>query len=707
MATDNPSGRKEIKVAMTLTELGEIRNLVAEQTKANKVLETIGGSLASVAAALKDLQGGRTQPNIQSAGTHPPTAAAPEHFFGSGGPIPTSTASIPTPAVTPVTPSEKTGGPANVPKNAAGVPQFVQYDFAKQLRSMANPAQYGGRYTVTQGLQQLQKFSQAKSHIRMYDRETGQEDFGVEMNPDHIDPVTPTTMVAHEEFFNKWSKQRTPGVPVDRNYKVFTSGGDVRFGSEITDQQAQAEGYEEQTDSKGVRDALALRAARQGGKAVSMWGGIGGLAGRAITGGSVLGLGAMAAQALYSTTQKLARSGPVSGWSREGQQLGFARDANPFNIGAGENEALGSRWQAFKASWGGLNPFLSDEQATAARNAVHGLGYSGRERDLMVNNVNELTQYSGLDPTRTAEMTDRAYRSGSASLEGFRRTLEGIPAAAKAARMGVAQFQDSLDQAAQQSSAATGVPYAKAADTIMAQQAGTGMQAGKFESQTLDWMGASRAGVSIGRYLLHPELRAAGNIDAANYYLSQLGGDTKRLATDPQFQEQVMGNLSMSGGVLPNTNLTFEDLMKMAADPGQVNRTQAEATLSAYAPKQGNIVTMGGIGDVDNPANRQKYDAMIRSTLQTAGIAGTDINKALDHKDPNKVLSAARELVGADTRAAAGKARDQVAVSLDFAPGVQDILMAAINGDGSDKYGDGKRTFVPSANARGSARPRG
>jgi hypothetical protein len=709
--TDNPSGRKEIKVAMTLTELGEIKSLVSEQQQANKILDTIGGSMADVAAALKDLAATRAPANISAQGTHPPAPAQPGAFFGSGGPQQPMTEGTPAPIGVPVTPTAAngTGGAPIVPRGGpVGAPQFVDFNWRRQLSSMVNPAQYGGRYTGTQALQQIREVAIARSQHRLYDPETQKTDYGVEMNPDHIDPVNPARKIAHEEFFNEWSNQSKAGTPQDRRFKVFVRGDndeDVRFGSEISDAEAAQQGYKEQDNPSRVREALMARSAIKASGRLGGWGTVSKYAGRAAGIGTGIGLGAMAAQALYSTAQRVGQSGIVSGYSREGQQLGFAQNRNPFSIGAGEEESIDSRIQAFTASWGGLNPFLSGEQAAAARNAVHGLGYSGGERDRMVNSVNDLTQYTGLDPNRSAEMLDRAYRGGSASIEGFRRTLEGLPAAAQAARMSVGQLQESLDAAAQRVSQTTGMPYAKAAETLQAQVAGTGMRPGAFESQTLDWMGAARSGVSIGKYLLHPEIRAAGNIDAATYYLSQLGGDMNRLRDDPHFQEQLMGNLSMSGGVLPGTDLNFEDLLRMANDPEQENRVRVSSTLGAYAPDAGNIVKMGGIGDLDRPGNRDKYDTMIRQQLKSAGVADRDIDKAISAKDPTKALDNARRLVGDETNEASGKARDNVAVSLAFAPGVEDILRAAINGgEGNDKYGEGKRTFVPSATSMGNAR---
>jgi hypothetical protein len=393
--------------------------------------------------------------------------------------------------------------------------------------------------------------------------------------------------------------------------------------------------------------------------------------------------------------------GFIGGQGRANQQLGYDRTSM-----AGYSESASSKLSEMWSSGFGFNPFFSGGDAEAAMGAIHGLGYRGGERSKMFGMTTDLVANKGLDAKTTVEQIDRAFRSGSSSINDFRSVLMKIPAAAEAATMSVKDMQKALGSIADNIANTQGIGYASAFNQASALTTATGMTPEMTNNimgnKWLTVLGANRAGQTVGQYLTSGN-EATGNMGSVETaFRAAFGGELKNLINDPTMQSNVATMLFSMGGKWQG--MTMDDLNKLSAqmgDPNTMKNVGAESQLQHLTSiSVGDKTFAAGMGDITGGAGRVAYNKRLLGVVESSGIDQKEKTRLTNMLTQNNGLgdkgrSTAGEYeeinkaIGEYARKSAHDAQTTASVSLEFKGNTGDILKAVIDGErGNAKYGN-------------------
>lgn len=157
------------------------------------------------------------------------------------------------------------------------------------------------------------------------------------------------------------------------------------------------------------------------------------------------------------TVQRFAPYLPMQA-QRVGQQAGLPGGdsvlgvfQNPLPFGPGQSPAASQYYGDFFDSMTAMfEGGVTREGEWDLNQALLGAGWRGERQEVLENAITQLNKDVGgegiLDPVVTASMVDQATRLSQYPLEDFINTLKTVPTTARAANMGIAEFQQQLDQ---------------------------------------------------------------------------------------------------------------------------------------------------------------------------------------------------------------------------------------------------------------------
>jgi len=336
-----------------------------------------------------------------------------------------------------------------------------------------------------------------------------------------------------------------------------------------------------------------------------------------------------------------------------GQDVGYSREgAAPFGLSPMFAAPFGFMSPAFregaksslKAQWSakfGLNPNYTVAQAKEARSIVNAFGYGGDRADYMAERLKQLEIHQRLSPEASMRLLDPAARFGNVEMSQLEDTLNGLPAAAKAARMNLKQFGEQVTTLAEQLAAnGPGSPTAYAgqlsafsAVTGLSPEKGAAMLQSKQQTfMAMGMTGMSYAKATIGPNALAGRLKAPmmiGNQLAQSYGFKDMGALSKAYTdiqngdpVDPA-AEQALSALAMMIEAQPDLfgGMNLKELMNNARRGNVLGRTEALSQLNAMGDRTlddaeaRRLIGLSGLGkkgihgyEVDRKAFEKKLD---------------------------------------------------------------------------------------------------
>lgn len=352
--------------------------------------------------------------------------------------------------------------------------------------------------------------------------------------------------------------------------------------------------------------------------------------------------------------------GKMNALTGMGQDVGYSREGGPlgsFGIGLLSPAFREGAKTNLKAMWSskfGLNPNYSKEQATQARATIGAFGYGGDTADFMAERLKQLEIHNRMSPEASMRLLDPAARFGNVEMSQLTDTLNAMPAAAKAARMNLKQFNEQVTQLAE-SLAANGPASATAyAAQLTAFTGVTGLSpekgAAMLQSRQQTFMsmgmtGMSYAKATIGPNALGGRLKAPmmiGNQVAQSYGFKDMGALSKGYEdlqagreVDPKV-EQALSSLGMMIEASPDLfgGMNLKELMNNSRRGNVLGRVEAASQLTLLGDKATDadfrrLIGLAGMGkkgihgyEVDKKAfmrnNAEKLSKMSQGDRQRA-----------------------------------------------------------------------------------------
>lgn len=304
--------------------------------------------------------------------------------------------------------------------------------------------------------------------------------------------------------------------------------------------------------------------------------------------------GAMAATGgILGLRRMMSPNGMLFAPNKAAQGLGYGPSMNPLSQGARE------QWEdvftGMKDSWMGFNPYFSREDAMALRGNLNTMGYRGNSRDQMYSSATRIMKSTGLSAETTAQMLDRAYKTGTASIKGFEQAMMNLPAAARAARMSTEQMTKSINDMAASLSTSSGLGYGQAQQAYLSMSAAgitPEIQNALMNNEYLTQAGMTSSGMTPGEYYANPYARSAGSLREFESLLRGQGYGSlfDRVSTSntnfsdrKRARDELRARLATDqelGGLIKQFGLTEDAVMQMALGDGGIGGIRSRESLA-------------------------------------------------------------------------------------------------------------------------------
>lgn len=130
-----------------------------------------------------------------------------------------------------------------------------------------------------------------------------------------------------------------------------------------------------------------------------------------------------------------------------GTNIGFRNPLDFLRGGSAFRESMNQRVNVQRLR---LEGGISGKQASEIVGSLSSLGWTGEQGQTMAFDALRPLVQQGLNPSVTSQMFDQAIRNGNTSLIDLRETLDNLGPSARAAHMSLTEYQEGLDQFANQ-----------------------------------------------------------------------------------------------------------------------------------------------------------------------------------------------------------------------------------------------------------------
>ena len=308
-----------------------------------------------------------------------------------------------------------------------------------------------------------------------------------------------------------------------------------------------------------------------------------------------------------------------------GQDVGYSRSGAfglPFGLGSpAMREGIKNQLKSMWSGKFGFNPNYTPDQAAHARSVINEFGYGGDTADFAAEKLKQLEIHQRLSPEASMRLLDPAMRFGNVEMSQLTDTLNAMPAAARAARMNLKQFNEEVTQLAAQLSQNGPASATSYAAQLTAFSAVTGLSpekgAAMLQDRSQTFMEMGMTGMSYAKATISPNALAGrlkapmmiGNQLAQSYGFKDMGALSKSyedLQAGRKIDPRAENALS-SLGIMIDSNpelfggMNLKELMNNARRGNVLGRTEAASQLTLLGDKASDkdfrrLIGLAGMG---------------------------------------------------------------------------------------------------------------